>query len=108
SACDKRQRAVYVFLFCLMLSLQFGPQLVLNSILRGSCRRLYRNPQGEAKPSDHPRNLLPMQKRTGSATPRKPTGDVPPAGEQLFRAVFDNALEAMVIADDEGNYIDAN
>src|SRR5581483_4521736 len=49
-----------------------------------------------------------MQKRTGSATPRKPTGDAPPAGEQLFRAVFDNALEAMVIADDEGNYIDAN
>jgi PAS domain S-box-containing protein len=33
---------------------------------------------------------------------------VPLAGEQLFRAVFDNALEAMVIADDQGNYIDAN
>ena len=33
---------------------------------------------------------------------------MPPAGEQLFRAVFDNALEAMVIADDQGNYIDAN
>ena len=43
-----------------------------------------------------------MQKRTGSAPPRKPTGDVPLAGEQLFRAVFDNALEAMVIDDDAG------
>ncbi|MFL6275653.1 MAG: ATP-binding protein [Blastocatellia bacterium] len=49
-----------------------------------------------------------MQKRTRSAPPRKPPGDVPLAGEQLFRAVFDNALEAMVIADDQGNYIDAN
>lgn len=30
------------------------------------------------------------------------------ASEQLFRAVFDGALEAMLIADDEGRYLDAN
>ncbi|HEY9233041.1 MAG TPA: GAF domain-containing protein, partial [Blastocatellia bacterium] len=48
-----------------------------------------------------------MQKRKRS-TPRRPTGKASPAGEQLFRAVFDNALEAMLIADDHGNYVDAN
>jgi PAS domain S-box-containing protein len=48
-----------------------------------------------------------MQKRKRSA-PRSPTGKASPAGEQLFRAVFDNALEAMLIADDQGNYVDAN
>ncbi len=30
------------------------------------------------------------------------------ASEQLFRAVFDNALEAMMITDDEGRFVDVN
>jgi PAS domain S-box-containing protein len=49
-----------------------------------------------------------MQTPKRSARPRRRVAESSPEGEQLFRAVFDNALEAMLIADDNGNYTDAN
>ncbi len=49
-----------------------------------------------------------MQNRARSSSPRQQTCEPLLEGEQPFRAVFDNALEAMLIADDDGNYLDAN
>ncbi|MEN3334759.1 MAG: hypothetical protein V7641_4124 [Blastocatellia bacterium] len=49
-----------------------------------------------------------MQNQARSSPPRQPTSAPLHEGDQLFRAVFDNALEAMLIADDDGNYLDAN
>ncbi len=49
-----------------------------------------------------------MQNRARSSSPRQQTRESLLEGEQPFRAVFDNALEAMLIADDDGNYLDAN
>jgi PAS domain S-box-containing protein len=49
-----------------------------------------------------------MQNQARSSSPRQQTSEPLLEGEQPFRAVFDNALEAMLIADDDGNYLDAN
>ena len=49
-----------------------------------------------------------MQKRASPSLVREPASESPLDGGHLFRAVFDNALDAMLIADDTGNYIDAN
>jgi PAS domain S-box-containing protein len=49
-----------------------------------------------------------MQKCVSPPPVREPTNESLLDGAQLFRAVFDNALEAMLIADDTGNYVDAN
>src|SRR5690242_9357557 len=49
-----------------------------------------------------------MQKRAIPPSVRDPAREPLLDGSQLFRAVFDNALDAMLIADDAGNYVDAN
>src|ERR1051325_4384532 len=49
-----------------------------------------------------------MQKRASPPPLRDPAREPLLDGGQLFRAVFDSALDAMLIADDEGNYVDAN
>jgi PAS domain S-box-containing protein len=49
-----------------------------------------------------------MQNQARSSSPRQQTSESLLEGEQPFHAVFDNALEAMLIADDDGNYLDAN
>jgi PAS domain S-box-containing protein len=41
-------------------------------------------------------------------TDRKRAEEASRQGERRFRAVFEGALDAMVIADDEGRYVDAN
>jgi PAS domain S-box-containing protein len=49
-----------------------------------------------------------MQKRASPPSVRNSDNEPLLDGSQLFRAVFDNALDAMLIADDAGQYVDAN
>ncbi|HKP11672.1 MAG TPA: PAS domain-containing sensor histidine kinase [Blastocatellia bacterium] len=49
-----------------------------------------------------------MQNRISPSPAHEPPGDSLLDSGQLFRAAFDSALDAMLIADDEGNYVDAN
>ena len=65
-------------------------------------------PRGGESSEPNSRDLFIMQKRASPPSARKPASESLLDSEQLFRAVFDNALDAMLIADDNGDYVDAN
>jgi PAS domain S-box-containing protein len=49
-----------------------------------------------------------MINQARSSSPRQQRDEPLLEDDQPFRAIFDNALDAMLIADDQGNYLDAN
>lgn len=74
----------------------------LVSILAAQAGRVYEN---GSLYSEVWRRSLELEQEV---TERKRAEEALRASEQLFRAVFDGALEALLIADDEGRYVDAN